>query len=381
MKVLVKSVLTLGFSTLVISALLGLNNLSADNSETDPMINSTEEGNWQVATFAGGCFWCMEPPFEKLDGIKDVVSGYIGGHKKNPSYAEVSAGITGHAEAVQITYNPNRISYQELLDVYWRQLDPTDAGGSFVDRGTQYRSGIFYHNEEQKRLALKSKEALAISGVFTNPIVTEITAAGEFYRAEDYHQDYYKRNPVRYKFYRYRSGRDQFLDKTWTQEQHKMSMQSTNEKLSYRDNQFEKPSNEVLKQRLTPLQYKVTQKDGTERAFDNEYWDNKKPGIYVDIISGEPLFSSTDKFDSGTGWPSFTKPIHQNAIAEKQDRAFFMVRTEVRSKLADSHLGHVFNDGPQPTGLRYCINSASLKFIPVEDLEKENYSQYAQLFK
>ncbi|WP_455211813.1 peptide-methionine (R)-S-oxide reductase MsrB [Kaarinaea lacus] len=381
MKVSKKSISIIGLSTLVVSALLALISLSVNSSEKNSMDNSNQGAKWQTATFAGGCFWCMEPPFEKLDGVKDVVSGYIGGHKKSPSYSEVSAGFTGHTEAVQVTYNPNQISYQKLLDVYWRQFDPTDAGGSFVDRGSQYRSGIFYHNEEQKALALKSKQALEASGVFSKPIVTEITAASKFYPAEDYHQDYYKRNPVRYKFYRYRSGRDQFLETTWSQEQKNMNMQTSNEKLSDKVNAFEKPSDEVLKQRLTPLQYKVTQKDGTERAFDNEYWNNKQPGIYVDIVSGEPLFSSTDKFDSGTGWPSFTKPINDDAITEKVDRKLFMVRTEVRSNLADSHLGHVFNDGPAPTGLRYCINSAALRFIPAEDLEKENYAQYAQIFK
>jgi peptide methionine sulfoxide reductase msrA/msrB len=229
---------------------------------------------------------------------------------------------------------------------------------------------------------MKSKEALAKSGIFSSPIVTEITAAGQFYPAEDYHQDYYKHNPIRYKFYRYRSGRDQFLEKTWSKEHANMSQPSVHDALSYDASEFEKPSDDELKQRLTPLQYKVTQKEGTERAFNNEYWDNKKPGIYVDIVSGEPLFSSTDKFDSGTGWPSFTKPIDDDAITEKVDRKLFMSRTEVRSKLADSHLGHVFNDGPAPTGMRYCINSAALRFISLEDLERQkNYTKYVQLFK
>jgi peptide methionine sulfoxide reductase msrA/msrB len=381
MKLPVKPLMSIALLSLIFSLALSMSHLSADSSAT-VTYRSGDEKNSQIATFAGGCFWCMEPPFEKLEGVTDVVSGYIGGHKKNPSYQEVSAGTTGHAEAVQVIYNPDKITYKELLDVYWRQFDPTDAGGSFVDRGSQYRSGIFYYTEKQRQLAMKSKEALAKSGIFSSPIVTEITAAGQFYPAEDYHQDYYKHNPIRYKFYRYRSGRDQFLEKTWSKEHANMSQPSVHDALSYDASEFEKPSDDELKQRLTPLQYKVTQKEGTERAFNNEYWDNKKPGIYVDIVSGEPLFSSTDKFDSGTGWPSFTKPIDDDAITEKVDRKLFMSRTEVRSKLADSHLGHVFNDGPAPTGMRYCINSAALRFISLEDLERQkNYTKYVQLFK
>ena len=313
----------------------------------------------ELATFAGGCFWCMVSPFDELPGIKGVISGYTGGHKANPTYEEVCTDTTGHYEAVQISFDSAVMSYQKLLDLFWQQIDPTDAAGQFNDRGLSYRTAIFFHSEEQRILAETSKAKLAESGRFKKPIVTAVLPAGPFYKAEEKHQHYYKRNPFHYNLYKEGSGRAKFIRENWKRQK----------------------SDEELRKELTPIQYEVTRKNATEPPFQNEYWNHTEEGIYVDIILGEPLFSSIDKYDAGCGWPSFTKPLRRTELEEKFDTSHGMRRIEVRAKASDAHLGHVFDDGPGPDRARYCINSAALRFVPKNKLQEKGYGEFLSLFE
>ena len=369
-----------------------------DNVEQDNIVISKE-----TATLAGGCFWCTEADMEKFLKDTDVISGFSGGDIKEPTYRQVASGETRHIESIEFDYDPEKHSYTDILDNFIKYIDPTDKNGSFYDRGYQYSPAIFYHNENQKLEAEQFVKAIQESKLYKKELKIKILDYKFFVPAETYHQDYYKKSPVKYSLYRLGSGRDSYVDSIF-----KDNKKTIKEVINYKiddiiikrtkkvhpvvnnnevkvSKQVEKkvyikPSELEIKKMLTPIQYKVTQHEGTERPFNNEYWDNKEEGLYVDIVSGEPLFSSKDKYKSGTGWPSFSKPIDKSFIVEKEDKSLFSIRTEVRSKFADSHLGHVFNDGPQSTGLRYCMNSASMKFIPKEKLAENGYHKYIELF-
>lgn len=319
----------------------------------------------QTIVLGGGCFWGIQAVFQHLKGVETAISGYAGGAAGTAKYNQVSDGDTGHAEVVQVTYDPNVINLGQILQVFFSVAhDPTELNRQGPDTGTQYRSSVFVADAAQKDYVDAYIAELNAAKVYNKPIATTVEDLKAFYKAEDYHQDYARLNPNQPYIAIHDAPKVKALE--------------ANFKDLYVDDQ-KKDGKDMSK--LTDMQKYVTQENGTEPPFRNEYYDNHDEGIYVDIVSGEPLFSSTDKFDSGSGWPSFTKPIQKAKLIENTDVSHGMKRVEVRSPKADSHLGHVFDDGPRDKGgLRYCINSASLKFIPKADLEKDGYGDYVALF-
>lgn len=392
-----------------ISPLLGQDTLPSMPA-SEEMTEAASTAETATAVLAGGCFWCVETDFEKLPGVIDVVSGYSGGRTQNPTYETYASA--GHREVVLVTYNPSVVSYAGLVEWLVKHIEATNRGGQFVDRGLQYSPAVYYENEEEKSEAERVIKAIEDMKIYRGKIAVAIEPRSPFFPAEDYHQNYHHKNPAKYQFFRLGSGRDAYVFKHWgiraarlelpgsipeksplkvqlvsqtsqTEDTKQESDESASEKKEAPKPwlTFKKPSTTELRKKLTAIQYKVTQQDGTEPAFRNTYWDNKKDGIYVDVVSGAPLFSSLDKYKSGTGWPSFVKPITENAVFFKADRKLFYTRTEVRSRYGNSHLGHVFDDGPPARGgKRYCMNSAAMRFVPKEDMEKEGYGEFLVLF-
>lgn len=324
---------------------------SPGSTSTDSKTAYVPRNTDQTIYLAGGCFWGVEEYFQRLDGVGDVVAGYANGTSDNPVYEKI--GETDHAETVKVIYDPNRISLGEILTHYFRIIDPVSVNQQGNDIGRQYRTGIYFESDEVQMIAQEflNREAKK----YDQPLAVELEPLNGFTKAEDYHQDYLKKNPNGYCH---------------------IDLGLADIPVAEAD-QYTKPDEATIKEKLSQLSFQVTQKQGTEMPFSSELDEEFSPGIYVDIVTGEPLFSSDDKFDAGCGWPSFSKPITSGTVKEYKDSSIGMDRVEVRSKFGDSHLGHVFDDGPADLGgLRYCINGVSMRFIPLEDMEAEGYGDY-----
>lgn len=355
-----------------------MNKESNKNTEDKQIDLNTADVRTMVV--AGGCFWCVESDLEKVKGVIEVVSGYSGGTTESPTYDDYGKG--GHREVVEVTYDANQVSFEDILIVAMKTTDPTDDDGTFYDRGDKYSSAFYYENEEQKEIIKNLIEEVNANGPYDKPLAIDVEERATFWPAEAYHQDYYKGtlSKLKYQYYRNASGRDDLIEKYWGVNDHSPELPWRNEQPNnkiYMWSNYNKPDESELKSKLDDLSYKVTQDEGTEKAGSSPLDKNWEDGIYVDILSGEPLYSSKDKFDSGTGWPSFVRPITPEAVTEHVDKKLFTTRTEVRSAIADNHLGHVFDDGPKDsTGLRYCMNGSALKFIPREEMEAEGYGDF-----
>jgi peptide methionine sulfoxide reductase msrA/msrB len=362
----------------------GNNTTETMNEPSHTQTNSAMlPGTTATMMVAGGCFWCVESDLEKLPGVSAVVSGYAGGTTANPTYENYAAG--GHREVVEVTYDPAVISFEEILIYAMKHMDPTDGNGSFNDRGKYYSPAFYYSNDKEKSIIENLITEVNDKGPYDKPLAVAVETTPTFYAAEDYHQDYYKGalSSLKYKYYRNASGRDAFITKYWgtdTKASLPWRINTTNTMTTPAEGawtSYVKPSKGVVRTHLDELTFKVTQEEGTERAGTSPLDKNYERGIYVDVLSGEPLFSSKDKFDSGTGWPSFVKPIEAGAVTEHEDNTFFSKRVEIRSAIADNHLGHVFTDGPRDRGgLRYCMNGVALKFIPEREMEAKGYGRY-----
>ncbi len=312
-----------------------------------------------VIYLAGGCFWGTEKYISLINGVVSTEVGYANGKTENPTYDEVCNG-SGHAEVVKVEYNKDLISLNFLLYLFYKSINPISLNRQGGDTGIQYRTGIYYVDENDKDIIKNSIENLQKK--YNEPIAIEIKSLDNYFKAEEYHQKYLEKNPY---------GYCHISEEKFQKSQNAI----VNPEL------YTKLDDETLKEILSETQYNVTQKSSTEPSFQNEYFHHFEEGIYVDITTGEPLFSSNDKFDSGSGWPSFYKPIDPNVIKENVDYNYGMLRTEVKSRVGDAHLGHVFEDGPyEKGGLRYCINSSALHFIPKNELDKEGYRYLMQLF-
>ncbi len=310
---------------------------------------------------AGGCFWGTEKYLQGVNGILETEVGYANGNTENPTYEEVCHYNTGHAEAVKVVYENTVIGLPFLLELYYDVINPVSINKQGNDIGSQYRTGIYFVQDEDEAIIRESIDKLQLK--YEQKIAIEVKRVENYYRAEDYHQKYLDKNPQGY----CHIGVDKF-------EKAKKAVDTSKK--------YTKKSGQELRESLTELQFEVTQNSATEQPFHNEYFDEFREGIYVDITTGEPLFLSDDKFESGCGWPSFSRPIDASLIKDVMDTSFGRIRTEVRSKTGDAHLGHVFEDGPTELGgLRYCINSASLRFIPKESMEQEGYGEYLKSLK